>query len=249
MFHLAGYSEANDTAVLDNIAALQDQSLQVNGDSVIVPDDLSLLLGFYGLGPNLTREQLVSPSIRRTFPQEVYRLDLSATPTDQLLVNWLGQSAMQLDSGEQLQALMAEGGAGATRGTLLVWFGDNVPQPVAGDIHTIRISSAVAAVANVWSNITLTFNDVLPAGQYALVGATLQSTNGQAFRFVFKGGSYRPGWLMNTTLAQRQHDVSRFGGLGNWGTFSHLTPPSVDVLCNGADAAFQGAMDVIYLGR
>jgi hypothetical protein len=76
----------------------------------------------------------------------------------------------------------------------------------------------------------------------------LQSANGHAFRFSFKGGSYRPGWLMKTALSQRDHDRARFGGLGVWGTFEHLTPPSVDVLCNGADASFQGVLDVVYLG-
>lgn len=249
MFHLAAFSESQDSAVLTNIAALADQALQINGDDLIVPNDIPMLLGAYGLGPNLTRVQIISPSIRRTFPQEHVPIDVSALPTDRLLVDWYGDSAIQLDSGEQLNTQMAESNAAASRGTVFVWLGDRVPSPQYGDIRTIRVTSTTAAVANVWSNIPITFNDVLPSGTYALVGAELISTNMQGFRFAFKGGSYRPGGIGGTAVSARPNPLFRRGGLGVWGTFENLTPPSVDVLCNGADASFAGELDVVYLGR
>lgn len=249
MFHLLGYSESNDTATLDNIAALADQAVQVNGDSVIVPNDITQVIATYAQGPSLTRAQIISPSIRRVFPQELYRLDLSATPTDQLLLSDHRDNPLQLDSGEQLQAFMAESAAGASRGTVLVWLADRSPNPIIGDIRTIRVTSTNTATANAWTNVTLAFNDVLPAGTYALVGAMMQSSNMQAFRFVFKGGTYRPGGVGVTALSQRHHPMFRLGAMGSWGEFQHLTPPSMDVLCNGADASFQGVMDVVYLGQ
>lgn len=248
-FHLCGFTESQDSAVLTNIAALADQSVQVNGDDIIVPNDLTLLGGVYALGPSLTRANLTSPSIRRMFSNEIARLDLSATPTDQLLVSWHGDSRLQLDPGEQMNAQMAEGAAGASRGTVLAWLFDRIPQPISADIRTIRVTSSGTAVANAWTNINLTFNDILPAGVYSLVGMMLQSTNMQAFRAVFKGGYYRPGAVGITAFSQRHHPIFRLGGLGEWGQFDHLTPPSVDVLCNGADAAFAGVMDLVYLGR
>lgn len=249
MFHLCGFSQSQDSAVLVTTAALLDQAVQVNGNDIIVPDDLSLLGGFYVVGPNATRANILSPSLRRTFPNEIAGLDVSATPTDQLLITWLGDSAIQLDPGEQLNAQMAENNAAASRVTILAWLCDRPPQSLTQDIRTIRVSSSGTAVANAWTNVILTFNDVLPAGQWAIVGATMQSTNMQAFRFVPKGGSYRPGWVGVTAVTQRQHPLSRMGGLGVWCDFSHLTPPSMDVLCNGADAAFAGELDLVYLGR
>lgn len=248
-FHLAGFSQSQDSAVLVTTTALLDQSLQVNGNDIIVPNNLNMLAGVYAFGASLTRAQLISPSLRRTFPNEIMPLDLSLTPTDELLIQWFGQSALQLDPGEQLNAFMAENAAGASRGTILAWLCDTPPQLAGGDIRTIRVTSTNAALANVWTNVTLTFNDVLPAGTYALLGATMQSANMQAFRFVPKGEPYRPGWIGSTTIAARDYEISRRGGLGVWCEFEHLTPPSMDVLCNGADAAFAGVMDVVYLGR
>lgn len=248
-FHLCGFSESQDSATVTNIAALADQAVQVNGDDIIVPNDLTLLGGMYALGPSLTRANVTSPSIRRIFANELIRLDLSATPTDQLLMSWHGDSRLQLDPGEQLNAQMAEGAAGASRGTVLTWLFDRMQQAISADIRSIRVTSTGTAVANAWTNIPLTFNDILPAGVYSLVGAMLQSTNMQAFRFAFKGGYYRPGAIGVTALSQRHHPIFRLGGLGEWGQFEHLTPPSVDVLCNGADASFIGVLDVVYLGR
>lgn len=248
-FHLCGFSESQDSAVLVNAAALLDQAIQVNGDDIIVPNDLTLLLGAYALGPDITRAQVTSPSIRRIWGNEIRPVDVAALPADRLNVNWYGDSAIQLDPGEQLNGQMAESNAAASRVTILTWLADRVPQPAVGDIRSIRVTATTAAVANVWTNMNLTFNDVLPAGVYALVGADMQSTNLQAFRFVFKGGSYRPGWVGAATIGARNNGLQRGGRLGVWGEFEHLTPPSMDVLVNGTDAAYSGVMDLVYLGR
>lgn len=246
-FHLAGWTQSQDSAVLVPVAAVPDQAILTQNNDIIVPDDLPLILGLYALGPSLTRAQITSPSIRRQWTQEIFKLDLSATPADHLLFNDHTQNPIVLDNDEFLDANMAEGAAGASRGTILVWLGDLPPQPYQGDIRSIRVTSTTAAVANTWSNIPIAFNDTLPAGQYALVGAMLQSANMQAFRFAFRGENYRPGFIGITAKNQRENHLARFGGMGEWGTFSHNVPPSVDVLCNGADASFEGVLDLVYL--
>lgn len=249
MFHLCGFSESQDSAVLVPAAGLLDQALQVNGDDIIIPNDLTFLVGAYALGPDATRAQLISPSIRRQWPLEIRPIDLAALPVSRLNVSWYGDSALQLDPGEQLNGYMAEGNAAASRVTILAWLADRPPSPVRGDIRTIRVTSSTAAVANVWTNISLTFADVLPAGVYAIVGAEMSSTNLQAFRFVFKGGGYRPGWVGCAALGAVQNQLQRWGNLGTWGEFEHLTPPSMDVLVNGTDASYAGTLDLVYLGR
>lgn len=248
MFHLCGFSQSQDTAVLANMTALLDQSMQINGNDIIIPSAIPLVVGVAAIGPSLTRAQIASPSIRRSFNEEILPLDLTATPSDPFRIMWLGDNPITLDPAEQLNALMAEGAAGASRGTVLVWLADAplVEQP--GNIRTIRVTSAGTAVANVWSNITLTFNDTLPAGQYAIVGASMQSANMQAFRFVGKGDAWRPGALGITALSQVENPMFRMGGLGVWTVFEHNTPPSMDVLCNGADSSFQGVVDLVFLG-
>lgn len=248
MFHLAGFSASQDTATLANIAALADQAINTSGNDLIVPDDLPLLIATYVLGPSLTRAQVTSPSMRRSWTQELLQIDLSATPTDQLLVAYHIANPIVLDTDEQLNALMSEGAAGASRGTVLVWLADTPPNEIIGqDIRTIRFTSTTAAVANVWSNIAIAFNDTLPAGRYSIVGAMLQSANMQAFRIVPRGAAFRPGAIGITALSQRHNEMFRHGNMGEWGQFDHNVPPTIDVLCNGADASFTGVMDLVYL--
>jgi hypothetical protein len=247
MFHLLGYTQSQDSAILVPAAALADQSLQVNGNDIIVPNDLTNVIFAYALGPNVTRAQLVAPSLRRMFNEEIFPVDTNAIATDQRLISFFGNSPLLLDPGEPLEGWMAEGAAGASRVTILAAIADAPPIPVVGDVHAIRVTSTGAAVANAWTNITLTFNDVLPSGTYALVGAALQSATMQAFRFVFKGGSYRPGAIGSALISSRVMEQFRNGGMGSWGEFENLTPPSVDVLCNAADASFQGVLDLIQL--
>lgn len=247
MFHLMGWSASQDSAVLVNAAALADQALQVNGNQIIVPNDLTQLIFYYALGPNAARAQLVSPSLRQMFNEEILPLDLFAVATDQALVVSKAQMPLILAAGEPIEGWVAESGAGATRVSILAAIADGSPQPQSGDFHTIRVSSTTAAVANVWSNVTLTFNDVLPSGMYAVVGGMMQSTNMQAWRLVFKGGAYRPGAPGISALGQKHNPLFRNGNLGIWGTFENLTPPSMDVLCNGADAAFAGVLDLVQI--
>lgn len=247
MFHLLGYTGSQDSAVLVNAPALADQALQVNGNQIIVPNDMTNLIWAYVLGPNAARAQLVSPSLRRMFNQEIFPLDLNAIATDQLALEVFNNSPLILDPGEPLEGWVAESGAGATRVTILAALADAPPVPIVGDVHSIRITSTGAAVANVWTNIVPVFNDVLPSGTYAVVGAALQSATMQAFRLVFKGGAYRPGAIGSSLLSSRINPMFRNGGLGSWGEFENLTPPSIDVLCNAADAAFAGVLDLVQL--
>lgn len=247
MFHLLGFSESQDSAVLVPTAALQDQAIQVSGDQIIVPNDLRQIIFYGAMGPDLTRAQLVSPSLRRNFNEEIYPLSLAAQFPDQTLVTDKSQSPLILDAGEPLEAWMAEGNAAASRGTIIAAIADSPPMPQSGDFHTIRVTASFTAVASAWTNGTLTFNDVLPSGMWGVVGAMFNSATMQAFRLVFKGQGYRPGFFGATTIGQRHHRLSRNGGMGLWGTFENLTPPSIDVLCTAGDTAVAGVLDLVLL--
>lgn len=247
MFHICGFTESQDSAVLVPAAALADQALQINGDDIIVPNDLTALIMATAFGPDITRAQLQSPSIRRQWNQEIMPVIAAALPTNRQVLQPQIDSPLILDAAEQLNGLMAESNAAASRVTIMALLADVPPSPVSGDIRSIRVTGTGTAVANAWTNLTLTFNDVLPAGTYALVGADFFSTNMQAFRFVFKGGMYRPGFIGASAASQLPHPLQRYGGLGVWGEFAHNTPPSIDVLCNAADSAFSGILDLMFL--
>jgi len=247
MFSLVGWTESQDSAVLVNVAALADPHIRVNGDDVIVPAEINNLVMAYGLGPNLTRIQLVSPSLRRVLNPEISPVDIAAEPTFPTpLVDWRA-NPIQLDPEEALDAQAAEDGAGATRATVLAWLADKAIAPVQGDIRPTRATNTTTLVANAWTNGALTFADQLPAGRYQAVGGRFFSAGLQAWRLVFVGYTWRPGAIGCDTAADPDDRTFRAGNFGVWGEFNHNTPPTVDFLSNSADTSQIGVLDLIKI--
>lgn len=249
MFHLSAYAETQDTGgVLTNVAALADPSLTVSGDNIQVPDFGPMLLGAFGLSAGISRCQLQAPSLRRVINQEITALFPALKATTITYPFLFPQSPTPLDINEQLQALVAETTAGAELSTVLVWLCDKPIEPVAGDIYSIRVTAAQTLVAGQWTNGALVFDQVLPVGKYAVVGAVFTGATLQAFRFVFQSQANRPGGLGMAAVTGFTVPQFRQGALGVWGEFMSTNPPTVDFLATAADAAQTGVIDVIKTG-
>lgn len=248
MFTLVGYTESQDSSTLTNVAALADPHVRVSGDDISVPAGLNYVGGVYAIGGSITRAQLVSPSIRRRYPLEVVPVEVSAEPADPVKYFPLFNNPIQLDPDESLNFQAAENGAGANQSSGFVWLTDGPISPISGaEIFTIRATNTSTLTAYVWTNGALTFNDTLPAGDYALVGARASSAGLIAFRFVFSQYAWRPGAIGMDTVGEVGAPIFRFGALGEWGQFSHNTPPTVDFLSLSADTSQTVDLDLILL--
>lgn len=250
--HLLAYtsSVAAGSNLVDN-PALADQVLNISGNDFFVPEEMPNIYGLYCMGLNLTRAQMISPSMRRIFNEELGMLDAGAAIPSTSFKPWLyfPEEMIPLEPDELLKNQVVHSNVGAQRITSLVWLADVAPQQVSMiDSHSVRVTSTTAAVANAWSLLPLTFDQSLPAGQWELLGARLRSTNLQAFRFAFRGGGWRPGFIGSAAVGDyidiRQHR----GRMGVLGTFRHNLPPQIEVLCNGADASFAGELQLRYIG-
>ena len=249
-FTLVAYSAAaaGINAALAALAAVADPHVRVVGNDIIVPNDFNSLWGTYGVGATLTRAQLQSPSLRRVLQVDVAPFDTgSALPTSPRKVYFRDADPIPLDGGEALDAFITN--TASDRETVLAWLGPGASKPDNRPCYTMRVTSTPTAVAGVWTNGAITFDQTLPAGSYDVVGARFRSTNLIAFRFVFVGGTYRPGAIGFASSAVQDYDKFRDGNLGVWGSFRHNSPPTVDFLANAADASFTGELDLVYTGR
>lgn len=244
-FHVAAWSAAVDQATPAAIAAVADPSLTVSANNIQIPDYASMLVGAFGVGVNLTRLTLQSPSLRRMINFEVSPLNYLATPMDPARLVDLFNAPIQLDVAEQMQAVTAEDGAGATRMNAFVLLGDGKNEPVTGEIYSVRVTSATTLTAFGWTNGALVFDQVLPVGDYAIVGAKFFSAGLIAFRFLLQGQTPRPGGIGAITLQGLVPEGQRNGRWGNWGVFNSTTPPTVDFFSGLADAAETGIIDLI----
>lgn len=246
--HLCGWYESQDSAVLVPTAALADPAMTVSGDNIQVPEYAPMLIGAYAMGANVTRAQLQSPSLRRTVNQEIRPVNVGAEPLSPVVLDLPIGIGIPLDVDEQLQAWMAEDAAGASAVLILAWLSDKELSPVTGEIFSVRVTNASTLVANTWTNGALTFDQVLPVGRYAIVGARFESAGLQAFRFLMQGQTARPGGLGCDAAGDKDMVGQRFGGWGSWGEFASTNPPTVDFLSVSADTSQVGTLDLIKVG-
>jgi len=247
-FTLIAYSSAaaGINAALTGLAAVPDPHVRVVGNDIYVPVDFKYLWGAYPVGASITRAQLSAPSLRRTFLPEQAPLDQAAIPSSPNKLEIQEDSPLQLDGGEAIDALITN--TASDRESVLVWLGPGPSKPDTRPTFTLRVTATTTLVAGQWTNGAITFDQTLPAGRYDVLGARFRSANLIAFRFVFVGGTYRPGAIGYQVASNIDNLKFRFGNLGIWGNFAHNAPPTVDFLANAADAAETGELDLVYVG-
>ena len=248
MFHTAAYTASVDQASLAAIAALADPVLTVSGNNIQVPTGTPALGLAFGIGVNLTRAQLQSPSLRRFINYEVRPIIRSATPLNPVPSIDFMDAPIDLDAGEQLQAWTAEDGAGATRMSVIVNLLDKAATPVTDPSFSLRATAGTTLTAYTWTNAALTLDQVLPVGQYAIVGARAESAGLVAFRFVLQNQTPRPGGLGNLSESTLTLPGQRSGGWGVWGTFDNWTIPTIDFFSSSADTSEVVTFDLVKVG-
>ena len=265
---IAAALAADTNVLLQNLAGLADTHVTVQGDNISVPSDTPNLMAIYAQGgctdntAVMTQCRLQAPSLKPYLDVAAFtpfaaaiggHLPISPTPIN----NYLGKG-INLVPGENMQITTAEDNGTDDRAALVaLWLGDgnydlgairNLP------IETVRFVGQAAAVAAVWSPSAMVFDQALKAGTYAVVGMKLIATTPVAARLIFANQGARPGCLGYVTpaagVAPVENPLFRNGNLGVWGTFTHSTPPQMELLCQAADAAAVqiGYLDVVQIG-
>lgn len=248
MFTTIAYSQSiNSGGVLTKINGLADPHVRVSGADIIVPPLTNLWAAFHA-AVSASRAQLQSPSLRRVVNQELDPLNIAATPGSPLIFPFQWDNPVVLDKDEALDALVAGTEGVAEQKTVVVLLADGKIVPVALPSYSVRVTASATLTANAWTNAALTFDQALPRGHYQLVGAMFQSAGLVAYRFVFPGYAWRPGFIGQTTFGRDTLFFSRYGRMGVWGEFEHNTPPTVDFLSSSADTSETGVLDVIKTG-
>ena len=249
-FHLCGFYEDINTAVMAYIEAIADPCLRIVGDDLIVPDGMNQLMGYFAFGTTIVQAQILSPSLRRLALQDVSPLNVGAEPVDTqfpTVFHDLFERPITLDVSEALNAQIDQAAGVAEDETVFVWLGKGMEPVPAGQMFTLRCTNTDTLVAYAWTNGALTFSQALPAGRYALVGARVCSAGMCAFRCVFPGGTWRPGQLGVDAVGDQDLIRFRYGNAGSWGEFEHDLPPTIDFWSVSADTAQTVHLDLIQV--
>jgi len=232
MFTTVAFSETYAAATEQLIAGVADQSHRVNGDDIYIGKH-NQIVGAYAYGYAIGDCRLSAPSLRRVSTIYIAPLVNDLGGYGQFTskhLDWRGDCSLPLITNEALN-VYSQGGVNAAHNCLVgVWLAEAPITPVKGGIWTVKASHAVSAVEKAWVNTELTWSDDLPVGRYQIVGARAYMVSGGLFRFVFIGAAHRPGGVCVHEQFLQEDNVQRKGGMGVWGEFDSVTPPSVEVI-------------------
>lgn len=249
-FTVVGWDESQDTSnALTFVAALVDQSVTTNGDTIRVPSHAPRIAAALALGATITRARISAPSLRKKSNIDLAPINIGIEPDTPTPYLAMWERPRTLTVGESLRAEASENAAGAERATILAWLLATDPQPVPeGEIQTVRIDFTTTLTANVWSIATGTMAQDLEAGRYAIVGGRGEAAGLQAWRLVIPGSEYRPGAIGYDAADDVEDRRFRYGGLGvSWGEFEHDTLPQVEFLSNSADTSETVWLDLVLV--
>jgi len=247
MFHTAAYFDPTaGTAANTKIPVVTDDVITTRNNNLFPAKDYGMLYAFAGCD-SIVRSRLVTPTFRVISPPQISPVNAADQPGSNAGIADYRASPLRIPGGQELEA---QGNATSALDEIVVVVGlQQRPTPApAGQIYTIHATSTSTAVAGSWSNMALTFDDTLPPGTYAIVGAVAQSATGIAFRFNIPGQLMRPGALVMTSLGQVPPKMQLKGGLGSWGEFPNDTLPQVELLASGADTALDLLVDIVKIG-
>lgn len=243
-FHTLVWNEDVVTATLTELDGIADGIIDRRGARFIPPMNMNLI-AMSLMATNLQRARLNGATVRQINPHFLRPFIAALLPGDDPEVVDMRNKPFPLKPFEEI-SLEAIHNAGVNQRVSAVgWLADQLMPAAVGEIRTVRATSTTAAVAFAWTQLTYTLDTDLPVGEYEVIGATVQSANGVAFRFTFDGQFLRPGGLCVNTLVQREWEPQRNGGLGRWGRFNLTILPRLEIFATVADAAMDIYMDLV----
>lgn len=249
-FSIHAFSENNTPdGTLQPITPIPDQAIREEGNFMFIKN-LQYLMGAQFLGGALSqRAYLESPELRKTNYFEITPVEVGGVVAEAIDYRLQPHSPMLLPLSEAIRCYF-EGGAGAARIVHgIMWLSDGALTPITGEIFHARCTATITEVASTWTAGEMVFDQPLPAGRYALVGARCQTTDdGVAFRFVSLDVVHRPGGLCVNGAECPDLREQRNGLLGTWLEFEHDSPPEIELTSFvGGDAAQEITLDLIKL--
>jgi hypothetical protein len=247
MHHTCAYGATVASAAETDIAALADSVLVIQNGHFLPqrPSDIcyaafAALLGVYA--------RLSTPTLSVITPPYIRDISLAVDFGNPQILADYSADMLHLEALEEL-TFTAKNSA-ATSGLSLGIIGlmiQQIPQP-GGKVFTIRGTAVATLVINAWTQLgTITWQNQLPTGIFACIGAEAFSAGAKAFRLTFENQVWRPGGLGMLLETNRTHPLFRMGNLGQWGAFHNYAMPTFEMISASADTAEVVYMDIVRL--
>lgn len=248
MHHTVAWFENIATGALNDLAPVQDGIVQIQNSHFIFEEPHRLLYCYVG-ATDIDRARFVTPKFRQITLPFIRPLNPGPTPTDDQKVADYRHLNLIFGGREEFAIEALQDAVGAQDVFAVAGFEWRPRRPVPnGDVYKIRGTSATTATVETWTDLTMTWPDILPWGRYATIGLEHRSANGVAARLIFENQWERPGALSVTDTANIQHPMFSDGELGVYGEFHSTRMPTVQVFCDVANAVHEVYLDLVKIG-
>lgn len=237
MIHLAAW--VNTAAIVGSNpnfckGLVDDMLAQDAAGNYLLPTDLKLLAAAYFDG-SPKNAYFKSPQLNKISPRYIMPIVGALLPGSRPGIQIETMAPFQFTAQEYLSAYVNT--ALSTAGTVAVaaWLGDGIVPSPGGQVYEVHATPSSATTADVWSTVQYAFDQALPSGQYAMIGATVVSANGLLARWKFGMSGNRPGYPCVNSVGNIQSELDRLGLLGVIGVFPNTNQPFLEVLSNAAE--------------
>lgn len=240
-FHTVAYGSSIDNTEDVDVPAINELSMTISNGHFYPSRDL-WVVGAYANSPTLTRARINTNTLKLQSAPYIRPFDAAtgALPKDNPNFMFLGNRPLRVKALEEIQVQATAAPAVTEACIFLLWLADQIEHLDIVDDYWIRFTSStdlVSANNNKWTQIAVTFDQSLGSGTYAVIGMEFSSTTAQAARLQFDDQAFRPGVLAQNAKSRRTHASFYEAAYGVWGRFRNVTPPRVEVLATGNDAA------------
>lgn len=248
MFHTAAYTVAVGQTANTDAPAVPDSVLVITNNHFRTTQPMDLVAAA-AMSATLTRARLDSPTMRLLGNPYIVPPQVAATPTAEPRIMDLTSNPYPLPVREEIAIQATSALAMSTEQFFgLIWLRERFTPVPPGRMQWIRLTSTTAAVANVWTQIAVTFETSLPTGTFAVVALRGIGAANIAYRMILPGQIWRPGCLAGVLESNREADLFFNGSLGEYGRFVNDNPPNFEVLSTTTTAVHTIYMGIVQVG-
>lgn len=262
MWHLLAFYKADVAAAVNEaIPGVTDQIVNksTNGNYML-QDNMRVRAGYFR-DSGATGARLNTPDFRRLSIPNIHPVQRQAGVTDLPAVHWFSPGGITIPKIDEIIFEGSNDGAGGVAAVGGLWISPlsdnmNIPQ---GDSYKIHGTVTTAGVAVSWELKPIILDEILPAGNYAIIGMDAISraaANVVEFaRLAWTGGNmpgggnlWRPGVLVPRLQSMQNWPRWQNGNWGTLGSFASTAPPQCEVFSvAGTTAVLDIYLDVVRL--
>jgi hypothetical protein len=248
--HTLAFTKLDGAAATDeDIPAVTDNVVTVQNGHYIVQEDMYLLAAYHR-NAGAINAKISTPTLRRVAIPSIQPVNVNAAPITLPPMLFFPPAKLTIPAIDEIAWLASNSGIGGIRAVGLLWLNTrshnfNIPP---GDTYTVRFTSTITGTTVVWTSGSISFEQTLPAGRYAVVGLDIIGANTECARLVFLGGGFRPGVVVRPAVSNYMWDYFRQGDSGVFGEFESTALPNLEVFqTTGGAQTYTGFMDLVKI--